>query len=308
MPRPIAVQASGRLKATLNRARVPAKPKYYDARPPRHERQPLVRWSAPLHRSYTIIRDAAPFCRIRARRKGRWWMSRKSLRVESYAFATCGTGASGKSEKARNHVSRSAWVGCSQRTGTARCASGSSVLIPLARQWPPGSSRRAISLRCTTPLEKSQRRSHPQAGAWRTASRMPAVRPTRCSQCSPMMRSRRPSSSAPAESSKACRGRRSTLARAPSASNAPTGLWKRIGMPGSNTYPRRCSSVPSRTAEEQLLVIAGGREATIIQIEPLLRQIGQVAQLSGWPSDANLVQLGANYIGRKPVPIPRPAP
>ena len=51
------------------------------------------------------------------------------------------------------------------------------------------------------------------------------------------------------------------------------------------------------TAEEQLLVIAGGREATIIQIEPLLSPIGQLAQLSGWPSDANLIQLGANYMG-----------
>ena len=48
------------------------------------------------------------------------------------------------------------------------------------------------------------------------------------------------------------------------------------------------------TAEEQLLVIAGGKEATISQIEPLLRPIGQLAQFSGWPSDANLVQLGVN--------------
>ena len=50
-------------------------------------------------------------------------------------------------------------------------------------------------------------------------------------------------------------------------------------------------------AEEQLLVIAAGREATIIQIEPLLRRIGKLAQLSGWPSRANLVQLGANCEG-----------
>ena len=51
------------------------------------------------------------------------------------------------------------------------------------------------------------------------------------------------------------------------------------------------------TVEEQLLVIAGGREATIIQIEPLLSPIGQLAQLSGWPSDANVIQLGASYMG-----------
>ena len=51
------------------------------------------------------------------------------------------------------------------------------------------------------------------------------------------------------------------------------------------------------TAEEQLIVIAGGREATIIQIEPLLNPIGQLAQLSGWPSDANVVQLAANCAG-----------
>ena len=51
------------------------------------------------------------------------------------------------------------------------------------------------------------------------------------------------------------------------------------------------------TAEVRLLVIAGGREATIFQIEPLLSLIGQLAQLSGWPSDANLVQLGANCTG-----------
>ena len=50
-------------------------------------------------------------------------------------------------------------------------------------------------------------------------------------------------------------------------------------------------------ADEQLLVIAGGREATIIEVEQLLSPIGQLAQLSGWPSDANLVQLGANYMG-----------
>ena len=51
------------------------------------------------------------------------------------------------------------------------------------------------------------------------------------------------------------------------------------------------------TAEVQLLVIAGGRDATITQIEPLLSPIGQLAQLSGWPSDANLVQLGAECVG-----------
>lgn len=51
------------------------------------------------------------------------------------------------------------------------------------------------------------------------------------------------------------------------------------------------------TAEEQLLVIAGGREATIIEIEPLLSLIGQLERLSGWPSDANLVQLGADCVG-----------
>ena len=51
------------------------------------------------------------------------------------------------------------------------------------------------------------------------------------------------------------------------------------------------------TAEEQLLVIAGGSEATIIEIEPLLCPIGQLARLSGWPSDANLVQRGADRVG-----------
>ena len=61
-------------------------------------------------------------------------------------------------------------------------------------------------------------------------------------------------------------------------------------------------------ADEQLLVIAGGCEATIFQIEPLLSPIGQLAQLGGWPSDANLVQLGATCDGRNPAPIPRPAP
>ena len=50
-------------------------------------------------------------------------------------------------------------------------------------------------------------------------------------------------------------------------------------------------------AEEQLLVIAGGCEATIVQMEPLLSPIGQLARLSGWPSDANLVQLGADCVG-----------
>ena len=50
-------------------------------------------------------------------------------------------------------------------------------------------------------------------------------------------------------------------------------------------------------ADEQLFVIAGGREATMIEIEPLLSQIGQLAQLSGWPSDANFVQLGADSAG-----------
>ena len=51
------------------------------------------------------------------------------------------------------------------------------------------------------------------------------------------------------------------------------------------------------TAEEELLVIAGGHEATIIRIEPVLSPIGQLAQLCGWPSDANVIQLGANYMG-----------
>ena len=47
------------------------------------------------------------------------------------------------------------------------------------------------------------------------------------------------------------------------------------------------------TVEQRLFLIAGGREATIVQIAPLLSRIGQMTQLSGWPSDANLVQLGA---------------
>lgn len=47
------------------------------------------------------------------------------------------------------------------------------------------------------------------------------------------------------------------------------------------------------TAEEQLLVIAGGRGATILQVELLLGQLGRLAQLSGWPSDANFVQLAS---------------
>lgn len=59
--------------------------------------------------------------------------------------------------------------------------------------------------------------------------------------------------------------------------------------------PVLVSSEP--TAEQPLLLIAGGREATIIQIEPLLSRIGQMAQLTGWPSDANVIHLGANYMG-----------
>jgi 3-hydroxyisobutyrate dehydrogenase-like beta-hydroxyacid dehydrogenase len=46
-------------------------------------------------------------------------------------------------------------------------------------------------------------------------------------------------------------------------------------------------------ADAPLIVIAGGREATILQIEPLLSPIGQLAQLGGWPSNANLIHLGA---------------
>ena len=51
------------------------------------------------------------------------------------------------------------------------------------------------------------------------------------------------------------------------------------------------------TAEEQLLVIAGASEATIIQIEPLLSPIGQLERLSGCPSDANLIQRPLNRAG-----------
>ena len=47
-------------------------------------------------------------------------------------------------------------------------------------------------------------------------------------------------------------------------------------------------------AEAQLAVIAGGHVSTIIEIEPLLSSIGGLTQLSGWPSDANFVQLGAD--------------
>ena len=46
-------------------------------------------------------------------------------------------------------------------------------------------------------------------------------------------------------------------------------------------------------ADVQLIVIAGGREAMILQIEPLLSPIGQLAQLGGWPSIANRIHLGA---------------
>lgn len=51
------------------------------------------------------------------------------------------------------------------------------------------------------------------------------------------------------------------------------------------------------TAEVPLLVIVGGRAAAIVQVEPLLSPIGQLAQVVGWPSDANLVQLRAKRSG-----------
>lgn len=50
-------------------------------------------------------------------------------------------------------------------------------------------------------------------------------------------------------------------------------------------------------AAEELLVIAGGRKATISRIEPLLSPIGQLERLCGWPSNANIIQLGASYMG-----------
>ena len=70
------------------------------------------------------------------------------------------------------------------------------------------------------------------------------------------------------------------------------------------------------TAEEQLHVIAGGRESTIIEIDPILRPIGRLIRLSGWPSDANFIQLGADredttlrqFIARHPELSARPAP
>lgn len=53
---------------------------------------------------------------------------------------------------------------------------------------------------------------------------------------------------------------------------------------------------PEGTSEE-LLVIAGGREAAIFRIEPLFRPIGQLERLCGWPSDANIIQVSASYMG-----------
>lgn len=53
---------------------------------------------------------------------------------------------------------------------------------------------------------------------------------------------------------------------------------------------------PEGTAEE-LLVIAGGHEAAIFRIEPLFRPIGQLERLCGWPSDANIIQVSASYMG-----------
>ncbi len=53
---------------------------------------------------------------------------------------------------------------------------------------------------------------------------------------------------------------------------------------------------PEGSAEE-LLVIAGGHEATIFRIEPLLSPIGQLERLCGWPSDANVIQVSASYMG-----------
>ncbi|MDP9421645.1 MAG: NAD(P)-binding domain-containing protein [Pseudomonadota bacterium] len=53
---------------------------------------------------------------------------------------------------------------------------------------------------------------------------------------------------------------------------------------------------PDGTAED-LLVIAGGREATIFRIEPLLSPIGQLERLCGWPSEANIIQVSASYMG-----------
>ena len=46
-------------------------------------------------------------------------------------------------------------------------------------------------------------------------------------------------------------------------------------------------------ADEQLIVIAGGCQATIVRIEPLLSPIGPLAELAGWPSHANSIHLGA---------------
>lgn len=51
--------------------------------------------------------------------------------------------------------------------------------------------------------------------------------------------------------------------------------------------------VPDLAAQEQVFVVAGGYEATIVQVERLLRSIGQLVRLAGWPSNANLIQLGA---------------
>ena len=55
--------------------------------------------------------------------------------------------------------------------------------------------------------------------------------------------------------------------------------------------------VRSEGTAEELLVIAGGREATIFRVEPLFRPIGQLERLCGWPSDANIIQVSASYMG-----------
>jgi 3-hydroxyisobutyrate dehydrogenase-like beta-hydroxyacid dehydrogenase len=55
---------------------------------------------------------------------------------------------------------------------------------------------------------------------------------------------------------------------------------------------------PTLDDEDHLSVIAAGREEALFRIRPLLDTIGEVtAQLSAWPTDANLLQLSAECLG-----------
>ena len=250
----------------------------------------------PLHGSYTIIREAALLGRIPRDRNGEGWMPRKSLQVGSYAFEPAETVLPASPRKCA--ITSAAQVGADVPANPIRAMRVGFIGLDHTGQ---------------TMASRLLKSGH-QLIVYDAAREVPQMLTSAGAMVANSIQ-------------EACGSADAVFTMLPDDEAAeaiilgPGGVVEILSPNaihiGSSTVSVECSdriveahwdagkqyvSAPvvirsESTSDEQLLVIAGGREAAIIKIEPLLNPLGQLSRLHGWPSDANLVQLGAECAG-----------